>query len=199
MGMAKNKRDGANRRTGRRSSGPITFFVAVIIVALGLIQLVSTFHAYAINLSELNGLRNQQAQLVEHKRDLENQIRRWDDKAYVTAQARDRLGFVFPDEEAIRVLHPEAVTGGKDKDQDGSKGVRAPRKNSLPWYQEMAYSFAKADQDPTADGSKGSPGQQPGDGASSDGSASPTGSASPSGSSSPGGSDGPSPSEGGGA
>ncbi|KJY64634.1 septum formation initiator family protein [Bifidobacterium sp. M0399] len=193
MGMAKNKRDGANRRTSRRSSGPITFFVAVIIVALGLIQLVSTFHAYAINLSELNGLRNQQAQLVEHKRDLENQIRRWDDKAYVTAQARDRLGFIFPDEEAIRVLHPEAVTGSKDKDQAGSKGVRAPRKNSLPWYQEMAYSFAKADQDPTADRSKGSTGQHPGDGAS------PNGSASPSGSSSPGGSDGSSPSGGGGA
>ena len=193
MGMAKNKRDGANRRTGRRSSGPITFFVAVIIVALGLIQLVSTFHAYAINLSELNGLRNQQAQLVEHKRDLENQIRRWDDKAYVTAQARDRLGFVFPDEEAIRVLHPEAVTGSKDKDQAGSKGVRAPRKNSLPWYQEMAYSFAKADQDPVGNRSKGSAGQQPGDGAS------PSVSAGPAGSNSPGGSDSPSPSKGGGA
>ena len=193
MGMAKNKRDGVNRRTSRRSSGPITFFVAVIVVALGLIQLVSTFHAYAINLSELNGLRNQQAQLVEHKRELENQIRRWDDKAYVTAQARDRLGFVFPDEEAIRVLHPEAVTGGKDKDQAGSKGVRAPRRNSLPWYQEMAYSFAKADQDPVGNRSKGSAGQQPGDGAS------PSGSAGPAGSNSPGGSDSPSPSKDGGA
>ena len=193
MGMAKNKRDGADRRTSRRSSGPITFFVAVIVVALGLIQLVSTFHAYAINLSELNGLRNQQAQLVEHKRDLENQIRRWDDKAYVTAQARDRLGFVFPDEEAIRVLHPEAVTGSKDKDQAGSKGVRAPRRNSLPWYQEMAYSFAKADQDQAGNRSKGSAGQQPGDGAS------PSGSAGPAGSNSPGGSDSPSPSKGGGA
>ena len=193
MGMAKNKRDGADRRTSRRSSGPITFFVAVIVVALGLIQLVSTFHAYAINLSELNGLRNQQAQLVEHKRELENQIRRWDDKAYVTAQARDRLGFVFPDEEAIRVLHPEAVTGSKDKDQDGSKGVRAPRKNALPWYQEMAYSFAKADQDQAGNRSKGSAGQQPGDGAS------PSGSAGPAGSNSPGGSDSPSPSKGGGA
>ncbi|MBI0142748.1 septum formation initiator family protein [Bifidobacterium sp. W8106] len=193
MGMAKNKRDGADRRTSRRSSGPITFFVAVIVVALGLIQLVSTFHAYAINLSQLNGLRNQQAQLVEHKRDLENQIRRWDDKAYVTAQARDRLGFVFPDEEAIRVLHPEAVTGSMDKDQAGSKGVRAPRRNSLPWYQEMAYSFAKADQDPVGNRSKGSAGQQPGDGAS------PSGSAGPVGSNSPGGSDSPSPSKGGGA
>ncbi|MCX8643521.1 septum formation initiator family protein [Bifidobacterium sp. B4081] len=192
MGMAKNKRGGGDRRTSRRSSGPITFFVAIIIVALGLIQLVSTFHAYAINLSELNGLRNQQAQLVEHKRDLENQIRRWDDKAYVTAQARDRLGFVFPDEEAIRVLHPEAVTGGKDKDQAGSRGVRAPRKNSLPWYQEMAYSFAKADQNSAANGSKGSTGQQHGDGTS------PNESAGPSGSSSPGGSEGSSSSEDGG-
>lgn len=192
MGMAKNKRGSGDRRTSRRSSGPITFFVAIIIVALGLIQLVSTFHAYAINLSELNGLRNQQAQLVEHKRDLENQIRRWDDKAYVTAQARDRLGFVFPDEEAIRVLHPEAVTGGKDKDQAGSRGVRAPRKNSLPWYQEMAYSFAKADQNSAANGSKGSTGQQHGDGTS------PNESASPSGSSSPGGSEGSSSSEDGG-
>lgn len=192
MGMAKNKRGGGDRRTSRRSSGPITFFVAIIIVALGLIQLVSTFHAYAINLSELNGLRNQQAQLVEHKRDLENQIRRWDDKAYVTAQARDRLGFVFPDEEAIRVLHPEAVTGGKDQDQAGSRGVRAPRKNSLPWYQEMAYSFAKADQNSAANGSKGSTGQQHGDGTS------PNESASPSGSSSPGGSEGSSSSEDGG-
>jgi len=191
MGMAKNKRDGTDRRTSRRSSGPITFFVAVIIVALGLIQLVSTFHAYAINLSELNGLRNQQAQLVEHKRDLENQIRRWDDKAYVTAQARDRLGFVFPDEEAIRVLHPEAVTGSKDKDQAGSKGVRAPRKNSLPWYQEMAYSLAKADQEPAANGSRGSKGQRSGDGAS------PNGSAGPTGSNSTGGPDSPSPSKGG--
>lgn len=192
MGMAKNKRGGGDRRTSRRSPGPITFFVAIIIVALGLIQLVSTFHAYAINLSELNGLRNQQAQLVEHKRDLENQIRRWDDKAYVTAQARDRLGFVFPDEEAIRVLHPEAVTGGKDQDQAGSRGVRAPRKNSLPWYQEMAYSFAKADQNSAANGSKGSTGQQHGDGTS------PNESASPSGSSSPGGSEGSSSSEDGG-
>ncbi|MCX8672163.1 septum formation initiator family protein [Bifidobacterium sp. B4001] len=192
MGMAKNKRGSGDRRTSRRSSGPITFFVAIIIVALGLIQLVSTFHAYAINLSELNGLRNQQAQLVEHKRDLENQIRRWGDKAYVTAQARDRLGFVFPDEEAIRVLHPEAVTGGKDKDQAGSRGVRAPRKNSLPWYQEMAYSFAKADQNSAANGSKGSTGQQHADGTS------PNESASPSGSSSPGGSEGSSSSEDGG-
>ena len=85
--------------------------MALFIVALGTIQLASTFHTYALNLAELNGLKKQEAALVAQKRELENDIARWDDKAYVTAQARDRLGFVFPGEQAIRVEHPEAVTG----------------------------------------------------------------------------------------
>ena len=104
------------------SAGPIAFFVALFIVALGIIQLASTFHVYALNMAELNGLKKQEAALIAQKQELENDIARWDDKAYVTAQARDRLGFVFPGEQAIRVEHPEAVTG------------------------EMAYSFKQADQ-----------------------------------------------------
>ena len=95
----------------RGGAGPVAFFVALFIVALGTIQLASTFHTYALNLAELNGLKKQEAALVAQKRELENDIARWDDKAYVTAQARDRLGFVFPGEQAIRVEHPEAVTG----------------------------------------------------------------------------------------
>lgn len=158
MGMAKNstttshkgsdEHEGGKQAPRRGSAGPISFFLALIIVALGLIQLAATFHSYAINLSELNGLKNQQAQLVSRKQDLENQIQRWNDKAYVTAQARDRLGFIFPGEQAIRVLHPEAVTGQDDQNAKTDKGIQAPRKNTLPWYQEMAYSFRKADQKP---------------------------------------------------
>lgn len=138
------------KRTSRSSAGPISFFLALIIMALGLIHLASTFHSYAINLSELNGLKNQEAQLVARKQNLENQIQRWNDQAYVTAQARERLGFIFPGEQAIRVLHPEAVTGQDDQSAKTNKGIQAPRKNTLPWYQEMAYSFKKADQRPDA-------------------------------------------------
>ncbi|BDR52867.1 hypothetical protein KIM372_07740 [Bombiscardovia nodaiensis] len=118
---------------------------------MGAIQLVSTFHTYAINLSELNGLKNQQAVLVEQKQQLENDIARWDDRAYVTAQARERLGFVFPGEQAIRVLHPEAVTGGQpsaaEQKKDSQRTVARP---PLPWYREMAYSLSRADAEPTA-------------------------------------------------
>lgn len=99
------------------SAGPIAFFVALFIVALGIIQLASTFHVYALNMAELNGLKKQEASLIAQKQELENDIARWDDKAYVTAQARDRLGFVFPGEQAIRVEHPEAVTGETTEDK----------------------------------------------------------------------------------
>ena len=64
-----------------RSSGPIVFFIALFIVALGSIQLLSTFYTYAIDLSELNGLKRQEAALEAKKQELENDIARWDDKA----------------------------------------------------------------------------------------------------------------------
>ena len=61
----------------------------------------------------------------------------------LTAQARDRLGFVFPGEQAIRVEHPEAVTGETTED---AKKTDESQKTVLPWYKEMAYSFKQADQ-----------------------------------------------------
>lgn len=134
-----------SRSTAKRkpSAGPIAFFVALFIVALGLIQLVSTFHTYALSLSELNGLKKQEASLVAQKRELENDIARWDDDAYVTAQARERLGYVFPGEQAIRVEHPEAVTGERAAQKDDAE--EHANESKLPWYSELAYAFGEAD------------------------------------------------------
>ncbi|MBT1166675.1 septum formation initiator family protein [Bifidobacterium simiarum] len=134
-------------KSSRRSSSfaPVTFFLALIIVALGTIQLVSTFHTYALNLAELNSLRNQEAALVAKKAQLENDIARWDDDAYVTAQARERLGFVFPGERSVRVLHPEVVGGTSAKTNDRST-VSAENNQNLPWYKDMLASFEKADE-----------------------------------------------------
>lgn len=119
--------------------------MALFIIALGAIQLVSTFHTYALNLSELNGLKRDEAALIARKQKLENEIERWNDDAYVTAQARERLGFVFPGEQAIRVLNAQAVTGEQADDKAGS-GTKGDDTKSLPWYTELAYSFEKADQ-----------------------------------------------------
>lgn len=146
----------ANRKTTskgqqgavRSSAMPLTFFIAVIIVILGSIQLLSTFHTYALNLAELNSLRNQEAALVAKKAELENDIKRWDDDAYVTAQARERLGFVFPGERSVRVLHPEAVTGDAATGNDEAS-TPSDTGQTRPWYKDMFSSFGKADKDTT--------------------------------------------------
>nr|WP_164514695.1 septum formation initiator family protein [Bifidobacterium goeldii] len=143
-----NRNTRQRKKTGKRgrSAGPIAFFVSLFIVALGAIQMVSTFHTYALNLAELNGLKKQEAALVAKKQDLENDIARWNDDSYVAAQARERLGFVFPGEQSVRVEHPEAVTGGSQS-STSSSGTSSDKK-ALPWYSELAYAFKKADADP---------------------------------------------------
>lgn len=142
------------KRSKRHGTGPIAFFVSLFIIALGAIQLVSTFHTYALNLAQLNDLKNQEAALITKKQDLENDIERWNDDSYVATQARERLGFVFPGEKAVRVQHPEAVTGtseGTTKTKSGTSDGKV-----LPWYSELEYSFKKADERPskTASGSQ---------------------------------------------
>ncbi|PJM73096.1 septum formation initiator [Bifidobacterium primatium] len=134
--------------SGLLSSAPITFFITIIIVILGAIQLLSTFHTYALNLAELNSLKNEEASLIAQKEQLDNDIDRWGDDAYVTAQARERLGFVFPGERSIRILHPEAVTG-KTTDSDASSKSSSDTEQKLPWYKDMFSSFEKADATPT--------------------------------------------------
>ena len=143
--QSRTSKSGKARSKRNNSAGPIAFFVSLFIVALGTIQLVSTFHTYALNLAELNGLKREEASLIAKKQDLENDIKRWDDKAYVTAQARERLGFVFPGEQAVRVLHPEAVTGGETDSKQSDDSDDSEHK-VLPWYSELSYALQQADE-----------------------------------------------------
>lgn len=108
----------------------------------------------------LNALRKQEAQLIEQKTDLEEEIARWQDPAYVTAKARERLGFVFSGESAIRVLHPEAVTGSQRDDANSTTNVETTG-SSLPWYAEMLYSINQADEAHLASQPEETTGQEP--------------------------------------
>lgn len=139
------KSKGSSRKSKSRvgDSGPIAFFVALFIVLVAAIQLVSTFNSYANDLAHLNSLKRQEAALIAQKKDLENDIDRWNDKSYVAAQARERLGFVFPGEQSVHVLNPEAVTG---KETGESSKSTKTENQKLPWYSELAYAFKEADQ-----------------------------------------------------
>lgn len=134
------RQEAASRRI---SHMPITAFAALIVVILASIQLLSVFHTYALNLAQLNALRNQEAALIEQKEQLEHNIERWDDKAYITAQARERLGFVFPGEKSVRVLGVENIE--EDTQQQNNAKKSGQQSVQDPWYHTMMLSIHEAD------------------------------------------------------
>lgn len=91
-------------------SGSIVFVSMIVVVFLCCIGLISTIRNYALSLAELHALQRDESALKDKKQALNNDVERWKDKAYVAAQARERLGFIFPGEQAVRVEHPEAIT-----------------------------------------------------------------------------------------
>ncbi|KAA8819746.1 septum formation initiator [Bifidobacterium rousetti] len=155
----KDKALNVKKRQRSGNFGPIAFFVSLFIVAVGAIQLVSTFNTYATDLAHLNSLKRQEAALIAQKQELENDISRWNDKNYVAAQARERLGFVFPGEQSVLVQNPQAVTGDEGADTSTTdKTASGDTSKQLPWYSELSYAFKKADEpadDTTANAKNG--------------------------------------------
>lgn len=134
----------------------LSLVVALLIVLIGVVQLLATAHTYAQSVGQLNDLRSQQASLQAKKEDLENDISRWNDKSYVVSQARERLGFVFPGETSVMVLNSGAV-GGDSSDTSKSSGAKGSNSSvstskTLPWYEELQYSFKQADEVKNASG-----------------------------------------------
>jgi cell division protein FtsB len=73
---------------------------------------------------------------------LYDEIERWKNPDYVKAQARDRLGWVFPGEIGYRVIGPDGkVIGG----QVGSIAGRDDPENQT-WYERLQGSIQTADQ-----------------------------------------------------
>lgn len=131
------------------AAGPLAFFITLFIVAIGAIQLISTMHAYALSVAELNSLKNQEAELVRQQEDLKEQIARWNDPVFVASKAREELGFIFPGEQPIRVLNADQVPG-VNTSKGKSTVTTQENRVTLPWYNELLYSIQKADALPAA-------------------------------------------------
>lgn len=86
--------------------------------------------------AQINDLRAERDTAQAQVDDLNAQLDRWDDPAFVVAQARERLAYVFPGETPYRVVDPEvarpAAAGSVDAaragETDGTDG---------PWYDKM--------------------------------------------------------------
>jgi len=121
-------------------------FSCVLLLAFVLVY--PTLHSYLQQRVEVDQLRAQVEAARQRNDDLEADLKRWDDQAYVRAQARERLSFVMPGEKAFRVIDPETVPDTAPA-ADGPAPV-LDAGSTLPWYANVWESVQVAGQTPVA-------------------------------------------------
>lgn len=125
--------------------------VIAVVVLLAVVLLLPTLRAYVNQTGELRALRAEVAAAEAERDDLQVQLGRLDDEAYVIAQARDRLSYVMPGERAWRVIDPDTVVDDLDpetgrKITDGPVGVEG--NDGAPWYTSLWRSVQLAGEQP---------------------------------------------------
>lgn len=127
---------------GRRFTGRMA-----VIAALGVVLLLSYASSLQLFISQQHELalaEQQIADATEQIAELNNELDRWEDPAYVKAQARSRLGWVMPGETGYRVVD--------DSGEPLSGGVTIESEQTLPageheamWWDRMWGSLQTAD------------------------------------------------------
>ncbi|MFV0633803.1 septum formation initiator family protein [Demequina sp.] len=115
----------------------VTWRSAVLLVVVGLaFALVApSVRAYMDQEAMLESLRTEAADARAEVEDLEANVARWDDPAYVVAQARERLAYVLPGETPFRVIDPETVTGHAEGSPAAERDPEAL--TGATWYDRL--------------------------------------------------------------
>ena len=107
-----------------------------VVLLAGFSLLFPTVRAYLGQRAELDALAADVAASEQRAADLRAELDRWDDPAYVAAQARERLSYVMPGETSYRVIDPEIVQDEVSAvEGDSGAGPRVPTGADVaPWY-----------------------------------------------------------------
>ncbi len=115
------------------------FVLAAVVAALG-VTLAQGLRVYFSQAQQIAEVRAEiEAQRTEIDR-LNDELIRWDDPAFVEAQARERLGWVMPGETGYRVIGLDGEPIG------GDSTVLGPAEPTGLWWERMWGSVAIADQ-----------------------------------------------------
>ncbi|HEY8456725.1 MAG TPA: septum formation initiator family protein [Actinopolymorphaceae bacterium] len=130
--------DGSRRRaslTGRAA-------VLALVVAALIVSYASSLRAWSEQQSRLADLRAEKAERTRRVAELEREVERWRDPAYVEAQARERFRWVMPGEIGYVVVDPDepasrTSSGGSSPPDDESREPPA-------WWQTLWQSVEGA-------------------------------------------------------
>jgi cell division protein FtsB len=110
------------------------------LVVLGVVVLAPSLKLLIQQRSQIAGLEKSVSEQRHQVSSLKGQIARWDDPAYIEAQARSRLLFVFPGDYSYLVI-PDATNGLAQATAPISKHIQATR---IDWVQSLASSILRA-------------------------------------------------------
>lgn len=122
----------------------LVFFAVVAVLGL---SFAGSLRVWLVQASELATARAQIDERTARVSGLESELQRWEDPAFVKAQARTRLGWVMPGEVGYRVVGDDGqVLSGTEE----IEGVGAARGNDLEarWWDRLTASVRHADEPP---------------------------------------------------
>lgn len=113
--------------------------VLLVVVSIAFVLVFPTLRSYLDQQVRLQALRAEVAAAEQRNDDLQAELDRWSDPAYVEAQARERLAFVMPGERALRVADPETATATpvEEHPEDEATGPVVTSDPNRPWYAQI--------------------------------------------------------------
>lgn len=140
--------------------GPRRFslrFLTILLFALaGLVAVTPTLTKYLEKQEELRSLQSQLVSLEERNKDLERELKLWEDKDYVTTQARERLGYVLPGQTLYVVTDPSAGTAQEQLEAKVAS-VNHDRRAASSWLTTLWDSVSVAGQTDQSDNPNNAP------------------------------------------
>ncbi len=110
-----------------------------LVVCLLAISLAYPLREYLAQRGDISEYRATVAAQEKRVTELRRQHERWNDPAYVEAQARERLHYVFPGETAYIVLGAEKAPA-----QDGVIEPEQTQSTRSPWFTDLWHSVEVA-------------------------------------------------------
>jgi len=127
----------------RRSNLTGRAAVLALVVCLLAISLAYPLREYLSQRSDINDYRAKVSEQEARVAELRAQHERWEDDAYVEAQARERLHYVMPGETSYVVLEADEAPA-----QDGVVEAQPPAAARSPWFTDLWNSVEAAGGDP---------------------------------------------------
>lgn len=123
---------------------PVTKRAAVLalVIAALVVSYASSLRAWVDQRSQIDELEASVAERRQEVRDLERELARWEDPAYVKAQARERFGWVMPGETGYVVVDRDGRTPNQQPEPASDPGPTAP------WWQTLWGSVQHAGNPP---------------------------------------------------